>query len=498
MSRILTILFLLSFTASFGQNYKLFNAESEKVFTTYPVPSTTFSIAFDSVKSSGNDSVYYNFFRINDTLVSSGCPWWGGPECYKQNVPVWLGNNVEYDIAGMYTFYTKFGDTLLLDFTITLNDTSVFYEDNTQRFRIVYEKIDTISYLNISDSAKFYKIMHTDLSNNLINSSLNNQHIIVAKDIGMFRFFQADSFPQVLKSLQLVNNLFPTYEMNALTTELIYDYAVGDEVQYNIYNYVYPTPPQTNFNYYVKYSILSRTNLIDSIQYLADRYLFYPDSSFAVNDTVMLTYPRFDTIAKIPFEAINDNFFSPPLENKLELADYCGLKLWTNTRTPNNYLYLGYCPAENCWGPVDTNGPLPTRSSTFVAGLGNYDSWIKSPIGGPLPQNYYASGTKIVYFKKDGISCGATQYLGLQELPNLQNQITLQPNPAKDAFRINSPYNVKTVSIADINGKTVYLKKDSNTNDAININHLKSGIYFVKLVISSDRVVTKKLVIIKD
>jgi len=88
MKRLFTILLVAFSTAQFAQDYKLFNSKSKKLFSTYPEKSNTYSLSFDMVTSVSSDSIYYNFFKIEDlNFVSEDCDFWIGPECFKQNVP---------------------------------------------------------------------------------------------------------------------------------------------------------------------------------------------------------------------------------------------------------------------------------------------------------------------------------------------------------------------------------------------------------------------------
>lgn len=55
---------------------------------------------------------------------------------------------------------------------------------------------------------------------------------------------------------------------------------------------------------------------------------------------------------------------------------------------------------------------------------------------------------------------------------------TIYPNPATDMLEINTDIPVLQVKILDINGRMVI---ESENNDRIDIKHLISGIYFLKI-----------------
>ncbi len=75
-----------------GQGYKLFNAHFKKLFTEYPVNQRGYSLSFDTVLPDAADSIYCNYFNVNDAgFISDTCMFWTGPMCRKQNMPSWIG-----------------------------------------------------------------------------------------------------------------------------------------------------------------------------------------------------------------------------------------------------------------------------------------------------------------------------------------------------------------------------------------------------------------------
>lgn len=403
MRKLLTVFLIFFSCLSFGQDYKLFNAGSKKLFTEFPDPLSTYSISFDTVVQSGSDSVYYNFLRLSDLYFESDtCQFWGGQNCFQQNLPSWTGKKIIYDNLSKSLFFNLSGDTLTFDFTNNVNDTLLFYKDSAQKFLFVYIKSDTTKVLGNLDSARFYKIIHTDLSGNIINSSLNQQNIIVAENWGLQRFFQIDSFPQVLRPLALIGNISPSAGLSAITNEMLYDYQPGDEIQYREYSHYYSAPPWWNYTRYRKLKFLNRVTTADSIIYTVSSFIFYVDSVQTYSDTAQLKFYRNNTLSQIPFEYFDGN------TRRLYLNDYCGTDRWTYTIEPATS--LGYCAADTCWGSIDTQGPPPQIEKTYVFGLGIYNDveYIVSPTG------YYRSNN-IVYYKKNGLSCGTEAIVGIED-----------------------------------------------------------------------------------
>ena len=78
-----------------------------------------------------------------------------------------------------------------------------------------------------------------------------------------------------------------------------------------------------------------------------------------------------------------------------------------------------------------------------------------------------------------------------------RSTISIYPNPAKDKVSINGldANKVKKASIISILGQNI--KTIDNPGNQINISNLQDGIYFLKLQLDDNKVITKKLVIKK-
>ncbi|NOX47075.1 MAG: T9SS type A sorting domain-containing protein [Chlorobi bacterium] len=488
-----TALFLLLFTTSisYSQDYKLFNSNSKKLFATHPDMLSTYSLSFDSANGNNNDSTYYNFFRI-DTLnfESPECDFWIGPECYKQNIPVWIGAKIDFDNLNSYSFYPNNGDTIHFEFNPNTQDTIDFYEDEEQIFSIYFEGADTLTVLGYPDSARFFKILHTDIDGNEINSTINGKEIITTKILGLTQFFQIDSFPQTLRPIYLVGHNIPELGMTKITNEILYDYQVGDEIQYKYYHYTTYGPPWENFTKYTKHTILSKTETQDSIIYLIDEFSFYLDSSQAYSNIVTKKYLRHGIVAHIPFELFNGFY------HNLQLGDFCGIKLWQYYSEENSW--LEYCDIDNVWGYFDTDGPPGEWESVQVCGLGTYHSYGKSYNGAMW--NSSTSIKDIIFFKKDGISCGnEVIFVGTKENKEADIHISIYPNPCKNTVNFKS--NAKQITSAikfelrDLQGGMVKETLISEIEEQLDISGLPQGIYFYLLLSENKIIQNGKLIV---
>lgn len=478
MKTALTFALLFITIASFSQDYKLFNATSKKVYTNYPVPDTTFSIAFDSVRMVGTDSVYYNFKQTGNIIPSEICHFWGGPECTKQDRATWLGSKIIYHNNLKYTFFTQNSDPLSFDFSVNTGDSALIFENTTEKFYLTFAKSDTITVLNFQDSARFYALIHTDVSGVTINSSLNQKQVIIAKNLGLVQFFQVDAFPEVLNPVYLLGNQSPDLGLAKLTNGIIYDYAVGDVFQYHeIVHYNY-SPPGQDADLYIRYTITGKEVSADSVYYTAVKHIFEPGNPIETNDFITMKYKADEVIAQIPYEYTNPADF-PFISRSLHYENYCGAKRWTYRVKPNQG--LRYCSIDNCWGSNDVPGPAPTQEDVYTSGLGLYYSIYWENVINWNDQGYHHT-SELIYSRKNEIECGTEAFLGLDENPADANLFTVYPIPAKDFLNIET-VNQKNcrLSIQTINGQEVQKQLLENTFTQINISSLKSGIYLVKL-----------------
>ncbi len=487
MKKLLLALLLITTSTAFTQNYKPFNASSQKLFTSMPDMQSAYSMSFDSVLSVGNDSVYYNFFGLpsEPNFVSYDCPFWGGPECWMQNEPVWVGAKIDFDNLYSYKLYPNNGDTIHFNFNPASGNSHIFYQDSIQKFSLMYESTDTVSVFDYVDSARFFKISHSDLEGNQINSALNGKNIVIGKYLGLIDFFQIDSFPQVLKPLHLIGNDNPNLGITKITNEMLYDWQPGDEIQYVEYYFWFECGPYENYTHYRKHSILERTETNNLLEYLIEEQTFYEDSSFVNTDTIVKSYNRFETIAQLPFEVFDGNY------KQFYSADYCDFNLWTYfVRAENDLIF---CEADNVWGPTDNFGPADEEEISYVLGIGIYLDKLRIYNYGI--SSYYGYHKNVTYFKKDNITCGDL-VVGIDEPDELSAMVNIHPNPASNVIRFSSDVQLRNIDLINSSGKTLVSKSLNNRNTNIDVSHLPDGIYFAKIELEGNVFVTKKIMVL--
>jgi len=486
MKKLLIVFFVFLSMLTFGQNYKLFNAISRKVFIPDSLAELTFGIAFDSVKMVNGDSVYYNYTGIAGIINPDSCEFGGGGNmCYQQSTPSRIGLKVSYNNYNQYKFTTNQGNDLTFNFDIPPGDSSLFYQDESQKFYMVFEGADTATILGIADSAKYYRVLHTDSSGNVINSPLNDEMIVVGKEIGLVDFFRIDNFPQLLKPVHLVGNLSPDAGLYRLTNEMLYDYQPGDVIEYFNKNIITGGPVPIIYQIYIRHNIISRTDTPDSIFYTVAKVTSDKNSGKQTSEIIFLRYKRNEIISEIPFDKIDQSVNLKT--TNMYRQDYCGMMYWTYTVIPK---YFEYCIAENCWGPSYYAGIPPTEEITYVYGLGKFDD--QGTAYSPPMRRDYRMG--IIYFKKNGAECGNEVIVNVNEPLNSTNVFTVLPNPAKDYLFVKaSMVNPGTIHITNLNGQEIITTSIKDAITKVEIGSLKPGMYLVK-TIQGNHVGVKKII----
>ena len=491
MKTLLVIPLIFSVLFLSAQDYDLFNQSSKKLFADATLPGHTYSISIDTTIIQGSTTFYFNFFNV-DTLfpnyISDSCSFWNGPWCKTQSDASWIGKKIEKDSVGNYSFYNRNNDDLFFEFSMPVGDSSVFFQNLSNRFYIIRIPDDTLPVFSNTDSVHIYEILHTDLSGNVINSALNGEKIKLSKNYGLIRFLRVDSFPFILQPVEMIGIANPGYGINAVTSEFIYDYQPADEIQTKEIQFCYQCPPWEIYTRWRKLEFLSRLTTSDSLIYSCKQTLFYDTSAYAVIDTITLKYYRYDTIARLPFEKFNGSFLS------FQKKNFCGLDLWEyNIINPN---FVTYCENENCWGQFEIFLDPYTYEENYVAGLGRFH-YARNPIflGPPQPPSY-TTYNDIVYFRKNGIPCGNESFAGINENELSQPALHVLPNPASVRIKIKSSLMLKSVALFDLTGRNVFYENTASKEAIVNISDFENGIYLLQCQSVTGRIISKKVMIV--
>jgi len=82
---------------------------------------------------------------------------------------------------------------------------------------------------------------------------------------------------------------------------------------------------------------------------------------------------------------------------------------------------------------------------------------------------------------------------GINEL-NINNAITLQPNPTSGFVNINSRFEMQKIEVINIAGQILLSEQTTAKNHQLNLSDFAEGIYFVKVSYSNGMSITKKII----
>ena len=475
----LTVLAALDTTA---QDFAPFTPDSRKLFGVVPGYTSTFGIAFDSTTVDAGTTIHHNYKTVWDTLTTTSCAFWVGSECYKQDRPTWAGPRVEVDDQGTHTLFNLWGEPIVLHFSTEPGSQTPIYTDADEQFLLSYAGEAPGNILGLEENVRHWTILHQDLDGQPINSVLNNAPVDVGATAGLVRYFRVDSFPLLLRPVELVGQSEPPLGLHTITPAFLHDYQPGDEVQVHDYANYYVGPPWLDNNTYVKRTVISRTDSPTEVTYGMVLVSYDADSGIVISSTATEIHSKTEVIATIPFDRFDGT------QPSLAMEDYCGLPLWTYRTYLNQG--LGYCPEENCWGGYDTNGPPPYGGSTLVGGLGTYASSasIMQPTG-------YSTSNTIVYFKKNGVECFNEVVMGVTGHSGTPGRVTVAPNPVDDAFRYEASGPVAVLEVRNAQGRIMTKRVLPGRSGTVATASWPVGVYVLRLDLADGGSGSRRLVV---
>lgn len=143
---------------------------------------------------------------------------------------------------------------------------------------------------------------------------------------------------------------------------------------------------------------------------------------------------------------------------------------------------------------------------TWIEGIGNIEGllmdWRSYTMAmDPIPNvrlRCYEYNEECLYsdfsFDESIYDCYTPLYTGLEE-NQIQNNISLYPNPTKERVYINTSIPIKKITISNLLGQEIQKYNNLETTSSINISGLNEGVYFVKIY--TEKVVLSKKIVVK-
>jgi len=502
LKRLLLFLFIIFYSHISAQVFEPITEQTSKEFA--PNETTWFksySLHVDSATQAGDTVVYHLANVINEEESADfqpvdgdpqECFSWGGP-CNPNNQSAGFGSKIISGIPGEFIINTTFGDTLTL--TFTESDSTVFFQSEEEFFAIVPQGESIQDVFGNDETVQSYRISHYSSEGDVIDSPLHNYEITIGEQTALIDFFLIDSFPEVEKPLTLIGDQLHDQSLSVLYSEMIFDFQVGDTIQYRFHDTEW-SPDGQPVTYSTVYKTRIFTNRIeeaDSLRYEVLIETFSENSSEINQNTAELVYPRFDTIAYLPFSDMLPGTYYFSYEeylSKSEICNFFGYQLQGKSYTVN------YCEPYDAWCLFDTQGPPEKHEYIYAQGLGvYYDKHWRNGFG---VVSSWTDLEEIIYFSKSGVSCGNQAVLSTSDI-DIHSNLKIFPNPAQDLVNIhadiNTPLNGATIHILDSSGRLIFSEPLKNNEHQVDISDLNSGFYLIQLIGSNQILGTTKLIV---
>lgn len=469
-------LFLIVFTIK-AQNYQTIKADGEYFYAHEGL--AVHVIKIDSTISYNDTVEYYNYpFLRNgaDELFQT---------CFDTAGASWIGKKVIEYPNGKNIYFNKNNDTICIETLAELNNTWRFYKfENGDNIEAKVTNLETLTFLEITDSVKTISFQLKDSLGNNLQSSLNDIELVLSKNFGLINTIDFYEFPY---DGSIENHIYPFYETYNLvgastisagykniTAYDIFNYEIGDEFHiehiykmccaYNSCDTICETKTST-----IK-KVLNKESSNDTLKYTYERYKAtgsYINGVFqnagGVKDTVVeeINLAQYSQLDSLPMIYYRRDFM---YHNDLTI-NYSNINSKVHC---NNIFFIKYeydtCYQMGCC--ID-----PEYCEYFYKGCGGpyytaafmdyHSNWLV----------YYKKGNNewgTPYDKDSLLTVGINNYkinsFNVKAFPNPVNNTTLniEVNTNEECYFI----------LYDLLGKEV-LKKDFSKDSKINTKNLK-------------------------
>jgi hypothetical protein len=443
-------------------------------------------IRIDSVKYQTN-SIYYPFSSIQQLDY----------DCYTPYGSSWIGKKIIIQDNRLNLFFNLNYDTIKIKTNALLNESWIAYEliDSVKIIAKVL-KLDTLRFLEQTDSVKTIVFQVYDKTMTPVNSSLNNKSVLLSRNYGFIKILNFSLFPfhespypvkqtEQLNEYNLIGLSNPKLGIQNLTWFDVNNFNIGDELHVRyLYNRLSFEGGSYSLTKKTIYKYLDRKNYKDSIIYKIDK----EESSVEIINTSdpLYTY-YYDTITS---KIITDTLFDKlPGESIIDgsrlYSNIMGIGFWVS-KSRGYYFYYSH---DSCWQFIMADGCLST------------DYYYKG-LGGPYYEcesnftEFTSISNELVYYKKGQESWG-TPLVITNITDNKKTDPLVYPNPTDDVIwiKLNDLKEFTLFELVDINGIVVLKKQLENSNNTIKVNHITKGIYFFKILKNNNPIESGKIII---
>lgn len=428
-------------------------------------PNRILSYHVDSIVPVG-DSVNYFFRPMTDHYLEPEEEICGLLICSLdiRGIPP-LGDSCTKSANGVLKFHNYLHEEISFDLNIEQDDSSLFFQDDAQKFFIERLPDQEGVYLGVDDHFKYFQISHYDNIGNTVLSPLNNQIIQISENEGIISFPDIFTFPDTLRMFSLIGKE-GIYGFHAPTYAEIYNFEVGDVFQF--------------FSYGVQGSWSYNTQTILSKSYDSENNVTYSIAEYRQSRHLesIPVFPNWQEVWNFSSDTIVNNYsasekiFIPPHDGRVRNSYVYEMVNGVNRLTLYwNYFTYGFIGCDlNCIGPTDKEGGF--YRPIFREGFGRI----------------YAGGTFDTYSMlyhyslANGETFGSLYVVGIDEQE--KNQVLIFPNPTTDELTLSFSYpsNGGELKVLDMSGRIVTVELIANgvSSTSLDFNAFPEGLYFIE------------------
>ncbi len=462
-----------------SQNYRLVTGSTKNLYV-LDIDQSTFSLVVDSVSENGGVSSFYTQLTVSDSMnkVSQNCSFWGGAECISFAKHGLLGEAIINESDSLWYLFNDYGDTLVFNTALEVGQSRNILEYNNETFYVTCTSIQPEEFLGVVDTVKTYDIFYLDRFGvyRIYNSDISFK---ISKNHGLICAFDMSIFPDYTEGFTIAGSEELQKGLYRISSADVYNYAVGDIIQYRetYYKNEYPNPNVTNNVSFVRNKVLERTDNALGVFYKLERAWFSANGLEQGIDTLQQVYSNKDTLAYLPIETSFAKDLDMLTKKTLFKETLAGVEMWNLLR--DNQWALRYCAQDRCFGAADTQGQVITDVLQVVLGLGDFDSEFTTVYA---MNNYSTVSEKreMIYFNKQGLEWGTEAFVGMETIKDSQSNVSFYPNPVCGLGTVESPLLGK-YKIIDINGKTVLSGFKATKLLKLDVSSLPNGLFMLIL-----------------
>jgi hypothetical protein len=490
MKKLILPLLIFSVSTLVAQNYQNICSPGTTLFRG---PNQYFE-AFrrDSVHISGNnDSVFYSYRAIRDSMGSGGCKDTSNGDAF--------GRRVIKKSNGWFYFFNMKQDTIKLKTNASINEAWRYCSlPGNGYIEATVTSLLTDSVAGTTDQVKVISLQSKNPSGISISGIFNQKKIKLSQNYGLSEIYDLYMTPYDTVKLSLIGKTSQQLGVQPLTWADVYNLDIGDEFHYYYDDDYAWSSKSKRIDRIIGKTIYGN---MDSVMYLVDecRKTWYahppPPYPSQVRDTVTWKYNFIQMASDISIRYLPDEF--------LGVAAFTqGYGQFNNRQTQtvnlNGYSYsMG--GTQNCitypfevWGPV----------STYVKGLG-FTNWLYE-WDDMIQYIYYFN---LVYYKKGseiwGTPLASDCSVFLNTSPDAvreKAQIEVYPNPSSGEVTItlngSSSGNI-IFMLCDLSGRKVLDGTAMNNPFQLSTSTLAIGMYILNIYNEDGNILVRSKILIR-